>query len=189
MKRRIGRGEYGHIRSEKRSLCLGAVLMVVLAVALFFLGLLLNRWEKRNIFSVAAVLFVLPWARYVSTLVVLLPYHTAPKEQYEKIVKAIPANTAWLADYVFSSKDCVMGLSYLVLTGSELIGLAAGKKEKKERLAAYLEDVIRRGGFSGTVVICETEEEFLKKLSGISKSENNADEQTELKEALRLIAI
>ena len=56
--KKIERCNYGRINYEKRRLLLGALLMVAIGVAVFVLGLLLNKFEKRNIFTVAAVCMV-----------------------------------------------------------------------------------------------------------------------------------
>lgn len=189
MRQKAKRCEYGHIDAEKRRLLFGAILMVVIAIAVFFLGLLLNKWEKRNIFSVFAVLFVLPWARYVSTLVVMLPFRTSPKAQYEKVSEKLPEGAVLISDYVFSSRESVMGLSYLVLTGHELIGLIAREKEKAQKIQEYLTELLKRQGFSGKVTICDNEASFLKRLSGILEAARTEEEMSELFELLRSMAV
>ena len=49
--KRIERCAYGHIRAEKRKLLLSALCMVAIGVAIFILGLFINKFEKRNIFN------------------------------------------------------------------------------------------------------------------------------------------
>lgn len=189
MKQKANRCEYGHINAEKRKLILGAVLMVVLALAVFFLGLALNKWEKRNIFSVLAVLFVLPWARYVSTLVIMLPFRTPAREQYEKVQKNLAEGVILISDYVFSSKESVMGLSFLVLTGHELIGLTAREKEKPQKIQEYMSELLKRQGIAGKVTIYDNEAAFLKKVSGVTEAARTEEEMSELFELLRSMAV
>lgn len=189
MKQKVNRCEYGHVNAEKRKQLLGAISMVVIALAVFVLGMALNKGDKRNIFTVLSVLFVLPWARYMCTLIVLLPFRTPPEKQYESVKSKLPKGAVLLADYVFSSKETVLGLSYLVLTEHELIGLVFRKKANGARVQAYLSEVLKKRGIAGKVIIFEEEEAFLKRLIKCEETKKGEEEFSELIETLRSLAV
>ena len=151
--KRVERCEYGRINAEKKKNIIGALSMVAIGVAIFVLGLCLNKFEKTNIFTVVAVLFVLPMARYLTTVIVLLPYKTPEKSLYEQVKGAIPEGSILFSDYVFTSGERAMGMSFLVLTGNELIGLAMSEKEKKEKMTEYLTTELKRRAIPGKITI------------------------------------
>lgn len=187
--KRIERCEYGHVQATKCKNLLGAVLMVAIGVAIFVVGLCLNDFDKKNIFTVIGVLFVLPMARYLTTWIVLAPYRTPEKTLYEKVNKAIPQGSILFSDYVFTSGERAMGLSFFVLTGNELVGLTARKKEKTEKIKTYLSTELKRRGISGKVVLCEDEELFFAELRKIREATKTGEEMQELVEFLRSLAV
>lgn len=59
--------EKGYLTYRKNRLFLNVALNVLAAVIIFIAGLLLNKMQPRNIFSVLALLFVLPVGRSLAT--------------------------------------------------------------------------------------------------------------------------
>lgn len=187
--KRIERCEYGHIRAEKRKNLLGAVLMVVIGVIIFVLGLCLNKFDKANIFTIIAVLFVLPMARYLTTWIVLLPYKTPEEALYLQVKDAMPKGSILFSDYVFTSGERAMGLSFFVLTGNELIGLAARDKEKTEKIKEYLSSGLKKRAIPGKVVVFREKERFITELKKIPEITRTGEEMQELVEFLRSLAV
>lgn len=187
--KRIERCEYGHIRAEKRRNLIGALCMITIGVAIFILGLCLNKFEKANIFTVVAVLFVLPMARYLTTWIVLLPYKTPAKTLYEQVKEIMPQGSILFSDYVFTSGERAMGMSFFVLTGNELIGLAMSGKEKTEKMTEYLNAELKKRMISGKVTVHKESERFLKELKKIPEATRTEKEMQELTEFLRSLAV
>lgn len=187
--KRVERCEYGRINAEKKKNIIGALSMVAIGVAIFILGLCLNKFEKSNIFTVVAVLFVLPMARYLTTAIVLLPYKTPKKELYEQVKTAIPQGSILFSDYVFTSGERAMGMSFFVLTGNELIGLAMSEKEKTEKMTEYLGTELKRRQIPGKVAVYKEAEKFFAALKRIEKATRTEEEMQEMVEFLRSLAV
>lgn len=187
--KRVGRCEYGRIRDVKRRNLLGVLCMIAIGVAIFILGLLLNKFEKRNIFTVVAVLFALPMARYLSTLLVTLPYKTPEKALYEKVKQSVPKGSILFSDYLFSSSERAMGMSFFVLTGNELIGLAAREQEKTDKIKEYLSEEMKRRAIPGKVTVHKEQEKFFSALKKMDAATRTEEEMQELVEFLRSLAI
>ena len=187
--KRIERCEYGRINAEKRKNIMGALLMVAIGVAFFVLGLCLNKFEKTNIFTVVAILFVLPMARYLTTVIVLLPYKSPDKTLYEKVKGAVPEGSMLFSDYVFTSGERAMGMAFFVLTGNELIGLAMSEKEKTEKMTEYLGTELKRRQIPGKVTVYKEQEKFFAALKRIEKATRTEAEMQELIDFLRSLAV
>jgi len=187
--KRAERCEYGRIREVKRRNLIGVFGMIAIGVAIFLLGPFLNKFEKRNIFTVVAILFVLPMARYLSTLLVTLPYKTPDKKLYERVKEAVPKGSVLFSDYMFTSPERAMCMSFFVLTGNELIGLAVSEKEKTEKMVSYLSAELKRRAIPGKVTVHTDEEKFLKVLRRIETATRTEEEMQELIEFLRSLAV
>lgn len=187
--KRIERCEYGRINAEKKKNIIGALAMVAIGVAIFVLGLCLNKFEKTNIFTVVAILFVLPMARYLTTVIVLLPYKTPDKSLYEKVKGAAPEGSVVFPDYVFTSGERAMGMSFFVLTGNELIGLAMSDKEKTDKMTGYLSAELKRRQIPGKVTVHKEQDKFFSALKRIEKATRTEAEMQELIEFLRSLAV
>jgi len=185
----IKRCEYGHINSEKKKLLFGTLTMIAVGVAIFVLGLCLNKFEHKNIFTVAAVCMVLPMARYLCTFIILLPYKTPERALYEKVKEQMPKGSVLLSDYVFTSGERAMGMSFFVLTDHEYIGLAASEKEKLTKIQSYLSDSLKKRGIPGKVVLCTNPEEFLAKLRKSEEVTKTEEERQELLDFLCSLAV
>jgi len=187
--KRVERCEYGRVRAEKRKNLIGALSMVAIGVAIFVLGLCLNKFEKANIFTVVAVLFVLPMARYLTTAIVLLPYKTPEKALYDRVKEAMPRHSVLLSDYVFTSGERAMGMAFFVLTGHELIGLAMSEKEKTDKMTAYLTTELKRRMIPGKVTVHKEQEKFFAALKKIDAATRSEEEMQEAVEFLRSLAV
>ena len=187
--KRIERCEYGRIRSEKRRLFIGVLSMIAIGVAIFVLGLFLNKFEKRNIFTVVAVLFVLPMARYLATLLIMLPHKTPERALYEQVKTVIPRGSILLSDYLFTSSERAMGVSFLVLTGHELIGLVERDKEKTDKITVFLSGELKKREIPGKVVLYEDANRFTDALKRIPEATRKEEEMKELLEFLRSLAV
>lgn len=187
--KRIERCEYGRINAEKRKNIIGALGMVAIGVAIFVLGLCLNKFEKTNIFTVVAVLFVLPMARCLTTVIVLLKYKTPDKSLYEQVKSAVPEGSVLFSDYVFTSGERAMGMAFFVLTGNELIGLAMSEKEKTERMTEYLGTELKRRQIPGKVTVHKDKDKFFAALKRIERATRTEAEMQELIEFLRSLAV
>ncbi len=183
------RCEYGHIRETKRKNLIGTLTMIGIGLAIFILGLCLNKFQYRNIFTIIAVLFVLPMARYLTTLIVVLPYHTPEESLYLKVKEVMPEGSVLFSDYVFTSRERAMGMQFFVLTGNELVGLLASEKEKEDMILQYLSEGMKIRGIPGKIKLYKEEGRFLEELKKITEATKSKEEMEELIEYLRSLAI
>lgn len=182
------RCEYGHVRSEKKKLMLGAVSMLVIGIGVFILGLALNKWDKKNIFTVIAILFVLPMARYLTTLMVLLPYRTPNKESFENVKRNLKEGCVLYSDYVFTLSEKIWCLSFLVISGDSILGLVPKGYDKTRKLQETLEEGMKKRQFFRKVVITDSEEKYIKMVSREKTAEEKED-MTEILDFLKSLAV
>ncbi len=171
--------EYGYLKRTRRFHILMILLMVALGAGIFVLGLALNKWEISNIFTVIAVLFVLPMARYATVFAVLAPYKTTSKELYDKAVKTAGENAIVSSDLVFTSTETGMHLDLLVFTGGYAIGYSADGKKAKEA-EDYINAHFKEKKMSIKANVYTDEAKFF---SAVASHKTTAEESRELTEA------
>ena len=179
-KQKLERGEYGYLKQKKQKSLSGMVAMVLIGVGIFIIGLLLNKMEVRNVFTVFAVCMVIPAAKYFVSYVVLFPYRPMEKETMERLSSYAKAGDTVLYDVVFTSSEKVMHLDCIYVTGHQIIGYTSGKKDNTAVIQDYIKKELKLRQLSYAVYIA-TEEKQVKDRMKL-RGEENAETGTEAKE-------
>lgn len=175
------RGEYGYLGWRKKRALFHTLLMVGIGVAVFLVGLLLNKMEASNIFTIAAVLMVLPAAKSLVAVIVLFPYKETKKEEKERLDSYAKDGDTLLYDAVFTSSEKVMHLNQIYVTDHQLIGISLRKKDNLKAAKEYLEKELGIRELSYVVFLTD-EESALKKRMALRKQESAETGQKESRE-------
>lgn len=185
------RGEYGYLKQRKQKALAGTFLMVLIGVAIFVTGLLLNKMEVRNLFTVIAVCMVIPAAKYLVSYVVLFPYKPIPAEVKERLASYAKDGDTVLYDEVFTSSEKVMHLDCIYVTGHQIIGYTSRKKDNVQIISEYFKKELKLRGISYAVYIA-TEEKQIKdrmKLRGEETAEVSTEAKEEVLSMLRTFTV
>ncbi len=190
-KQKLERGQYGYLKQRKQKALYGTFLMVLIGVAIFVLGLLLNKMEATNIFTVIAVCMVMPAAKYFVSYVVLFPYKPMDAETKERLDSYAKEGDTVLYDVVFTSSEKVMHLDCIYVTGHQIIGYTSRAKDNVQIMQDYLKKELILRCLSYVVYIA-TEEKQLKdrmKLRGDETAETNTEAKEEVLSMLRTFTV
>ena len=179
-KQKLERGEYGYFKQRKQRALFGTILMVLIGVAIFIVGLLLNKMEATNLFTVIAVCMVMPAAKYFVSYVVLFPYKPISEETKERLASYARENDAVLYDVVFTSSEKVMHLDCIYVTGHQIIGYTSRKKDNIAVIQEYFKKELKIRHLSYAVYLA-TEEKQIKDRMKL-RSEETAEANAEVKE-------
>ncbi len=135
--KKIQKGEFGYLKNKKVRQTLYLLALLLVAVAIFILGLALNKWQVRNIFTIVAILMILPITRVFVSLVILIPYKNITDEDKNVIEGLKRENDDLFYNLVFTSSEHVMHLDALLVTGHQAVGLFRDKKGKREKTEEY----------------------------------------------------
>lgn len=190
-KPKLERGEYGYLKDKKQKALFGTIRMVLIGIAIFVIGLLLNKMEATNLFTVIAVCMVMPAAKYFVSYVVLFPYTSIDLETKERLESYAENADTVLYDVVFTSSEKVMHLDCIYVTEHQIIGYTARTKDKITVIQDYLKKELKNRGISYVVYIA-TEEKQVKdrmKLRGTENVGSNREEKEEVLSMLRTFTI
>ncbi len=183
------RGDFGYIRAKKRNSLIKTGIMALLGIIVFIIGLLLNHMSNQNLFTVIAVLFVLPGAKSLVAFIVLFPYQTTSKELYEKACGKLAEGMTLYSDMVITSSEKVMHLELLAVGNGQVIGLAGRKNQDLSYLRKYLRDGVLNWGTDYKVKVVEGEKNFLADISGVKRLEVNQEEEEKVKSYLTSLIV
>lgn len=197
--------EFGYIDYKKKTLLLSMLGIILVGAAIFLLGLALNKGDLANIFSVVAVLFVIPAARFFTVWVVLAPYRSPDRKKYEEMRQAAEGHGLLISDMVFTSSERPMQLEYMVLAGSQAycykkpIETRNGNQpsreqiEKRKKLIKSTEEYLNQH-FASEKVTCkakiwEEETAFLKAVQSHTMSEDEMEIQEKVKKSMEYFMV
>ena len=186
---KIKRGEFGYIRAKKRNSMIKTAIMALLGIIVFIVGLLLNHMSNQNLFTVLAVLFVLPGAKSLVAFIVLFPYRSVSGELYEKAQEKLSDGMVLYSDMVITSSEKVMHLDLLAVGNGQVIGLAGKKNQDLAYLRKYLRDGVQNWGTDYKVKVVEGEKNFLAEISNVKVEEVNAEEEEHVKSFLTSLIV
>lgn len=181
------KGEFGYIDMRKKRAFLGVILMMIIGVSIFILGLLLNKMSNRNIFTVIAVLFVLPGAKYLVRLIVLWPYRSVSRQKYDKVREKLVPGAVLYTDLVITSPEKIMHLDFAVVGNGQVLALLGNGKQELSYVRKYVTEGVRNWGNSYQVKIVESEKTFLADVA--SMAQKDMDEEEEAKVHSYLISL
>lgn len=177
----------GYISSRKKISSLWLVFYTAIAAAIFMAGYLWTH-TRANIFTVFAVLLVLPAAKRVVNLVVMLPKKGVSAERYARMEKEA-GEAVILTDYVFSSTEKIMHLDFVVLKNCNVIAVVAGSEQDVEYMKKYFTDCVHRFASDYHVRFFEKDDEAIKQFSRLSQAEAEPETEEKLVEHLRSMAV
>ena len=175
--------------NRKKKALMGVLLMAAAGLAVFIAGLLLNKMSNRNIFSVIAVLFVLPGAKYLVRFIVAFPYHSVDKQLYTKVKEHTANKMQLYADMLVTSSEKVMLLDFITVGNKYVIALASSKNQEIQYIKKYLSDGVHNWGDSYKVKVLDNEKNFLREIDNVTPQETDEEEEANVKSYLTSLVV
>lgn len=183
------KGEYGYITKSKKYDIIKMLIYVGIALAIFVVGLLLNKMSYVNVFTIVAILFVLPWARVLVEYILLFPYHTPDQKDYEKWKAAVPEGSRLLSDIIITSTEKSMGLDFMVLGSGYVFGLAVKEKQDNQYVQNYLKKGVEQNSNAYQVKIFQKEKDFENAIKSVKEKEISKEERESVENFLLSIMV
>lgn len=183
------KGQYGYIAKSKRIDLIKMGIYVGIALAIFILGLFLNKMSYQNIFTIVAILFVLPWARVLVEYIVFWPYQTPSKEQYDKVAAVIDQEAVLASDMVITSTEKSMGLDFLVMGNGYVVGIVMNQKQNVDEIQNYLRKGVNNWSDKYRVKVYGKFDDFLKDVKEAKEKEISDKERENVEKFIYSLVI
>ena len=191
--------EKGYLSNRKQKLFINVALNIVAAVIIFIVGLFLNKMQPRNIFSVLALLFILPVGRSLATLFILLPFKELKNDKLVKVENSIKGKGVLLYSPVFTSSEHVMHIDLIAVFKGRMLGYKEKMgtsvrneydyKKKTEAAKAYIDKHLKNQGRGDNIVIFDDLDKFIKAFPENKPSEGEISEIRSFAESMEYFVV
>ncbi len=188
---KIPKGNYGYLKSQRKIETIKAVILLCLSAAIFILGYVTTH-TKANLFTVVAVVSVLPAAKQLTITVLFYKYHSGSRETYEKIREIIEETTS-VYDIVITAYDKIGEILHVAIVGKTIVGYSEKEKTDEKYFANYIKETLEKNGYKGiSVKIFKNEENYLERLQEMQKNlggDRKIEQEQQMAEVIKAISI
>ncbi len=177
----------GYIANQKKVSVLWLLFFAAIGVGIFLIGYFLTH-TRANVFTVVAVLMVLPAAKRMVGLIVMMPRKSVEKERFDKMKEAV-GEAVLYTDYVFTSTEKIMHLDFVVIKNGNVLGVIAPSKQDVSYLKKYFPDSIHKLAPDFKVQLFDMDEQLIKYLSKMKAEEPELAREEKIVEYLHSIAV
>nr|WP_051527107.1 hypothetical protein [[Eubacterium] cellulosolvens] len=189
---KIKKGEYGYIKSQKKIRVIRTIAAFAFDFAIFFVGLYLNKGDRRNIYSIIAAVGCIPAAMsLVSAVMICL--RKPMKETLFREISDRAGNLRMLYELYLTTQDKNLFLDAVAVCGEYITGYTS--EDVKPGHIREIESHIRRSalkeGYKETVKIFDNKNNFLERVDQLreKKEDFEMDRDAELESLLKVLAI
>lgn len=177
------KGLFGYINKQRKIEILKTIFMFACAIIIYFVGYSATKTNK-NLFTVLAVLSVLPAAKSAVIMIMFFRFSSISKDEYDLIEKN-RGNIPTLYELVFTTTEKSFYVKNACCADNTIVMFLNNKNNKSDsvnELRNHIISAIEREGLSGySVKIYTVFEEYLKrikemdsKLNGITDKSSSA---------------
>lgn len=185
MKKKI-KGEWGYIDYQRKRVMLITLVLYVCAIGMYLLGYLTLHTNK-SIWSVLAILAVLPASKSMVNLIMFLRFRSLDKEDYLKYADAVRDAPA-IYEAPFTTYEKTFYIESLACINNTVSVCYLGKPSKKndhnsdmKMLNDHLINVLKNDGFKDcTVKIFDSQKGYCERLNGMNENMETKDRSRDL---------
>ncbi|MCR5109214.1 MAG: hypothetical protein K6B28_13755 [Lachnospiraceae bacterium] len=181
------KGEKGYIAKNRKRSVIRTLIMFALAVGIYLLGLL-TMGTNKNVWTIIAVLSMLPASKSAVNMIMFLRVKKPQEELYRETEEAA-GELYVLYDLVFTTYERTYQSDAMVLAAGNMICYSSGMDADKGKFEEYLNGAICKGrGYS--VKVYTDKDEFLKRIASMREHfSKELREPEEIVKAIRSIVL
>lgn len=184
---KIEKGQVGYIQQQKKINFLWLLAFIAIGLVIFFVGYLWTH-TRANVFTVLAVLMVLPAAKRVISLVVFMPRKSVERERYERI-KEKAGDGILVSEYVFTSTEKIVHLDFLLIRNRHVLGVTAPSIQDRDYMFQYLKDNVHRIVPECEVKVFDNDEKLLDYMERHEDTDSQKEQAEKIWNHLRTLAV
>ncbi len=163
------KGTYGYIKKQTRFEIVKTLILFAMAFGIFFIGLL-TLHTKKSLWSVFAVLALLPACKSLVGLIMLLRFKSLSEEKYEQY-KTAAGDTATLYENIITTHDKTFYVPVICVRGNNVFCYCADPSGKDVDLKAHMDNVFSAAQHKVTFKAFSDETAFLNRARQLKTEE------------------
>lgn len=165
----------------------------MLVAAVYLLGYSQTHTNK-NLLTVVAVVGCLPACKVLVGVITRLPYPSIDPKRAEE-VRALSPHMTSVFDLVVTSRDKIMPIDALVISGNKVFGHLTGKKADPQYTEKHIRSILLENHFKDvSVKMYPDYKKFLSRIEGLEniaavEKENTAEYEAKIRHLIQLISL
>ena len=187
------KGTPGYLEYKKKVEIIRTVVYFLLVAAVYLLGYSQTHTNK-NLLTVVAVVGCLPACKALVGVITRLPYPSIDPKRAEE-VRALSPHMTSVFDLVVTSRDKIMPIDALVISGNKVFGHLTGKKADPQYTEKHIRSILLDNHFKDvSVKMYPDYKKFLSRIEGLEniaavEKENTAEYEAEIRHLIQLISL
>lgn len=181
MMKKVEQGNPGYLDYKKKIEIIRTIIYFAIVAAIFILGYTQTH-TRLNVMTVVAVVGCLPASKALVGVITRFPYASIPDIHAEEI-KSKTENLTVIYDMIITSRDKVMPIECMVLSGSTIYGYTDHEKVDLKYAATHIRGILSQNHFAEvSVKLLNNYTAFLARAEGlnsIAAVEKNDTKETE----------
>ena len=167
------KGTYGYVKKQTYFEILKTVLLFAMAFGIFAIGYL-TLGTKKSLWSVFAVLALLPASKSMVSMIMFLRYRSIDIALYDKVTKAAGA-VPLLFELIFTTSDKTYFVESVGYSKGSLIAYSS-RKDISGPLNKHFNNVLANGGYKDiSVKVFDNLEDYLNRLAEMNSHLKETD--------------
>lgn len=177
---KILKGERIYLSTQKKKGIFYTFLFLLIGIVIFLIGYFLNKKSTANIFTVLAMLMVLPGAKMLTNVIVLMPFHDASVEVEQMLLPLLPERSELISSAVFTSPEKVMNLDFIWAWDGYVYGCLGKENQDLAYIERYLSKGIHNYVDYYEVKMFENKDTFIHAIKMATRKECTRDQREQV---------
>ncbi len=171
----MNKGDYGYMNQYKKKHCIAVLIYAFLILVLVLATLFVEYKAVILLCYISAILLVLPGAKHLVAVIVVIDYHTLDSQSIEDLDEHTRDKKFGITiyDVTLASEDVIMYSPYIYLVEGKLYCLMINVTSKisTDMVKQYLNKILKNAGFPMEIIMVHNISEMNKILEEINYSE------------------
>lgn len=166
--KRVKKGTYGYIKSQKMIRFLRSLAALALPLAFFIAGLILNNGDRKSIYTVIAVVGCIPACMSITGMLMMWMRKPMEEDLYREISSAAGDLTMAYELYLTTYEKNLF-LDAVAVCGEHVVCFTHEKKDRWELVSMqkHVETILLQNGYKADVKIFDQKKAYLDRLAAL----------------------
>lgn len=187
--KKIEKGMPGYIKNKILWQTFKLIIWAAIIIAILMTGLILNDWDRKNVFTVIAIVTVLPAAKVAVALYMYwINRKLSPYEQYIQL-KDLDKNELLLSDCAVTSGDKVYAIDFAVVSDSCIYCYANKTIKDSQLFAKTTVAFLKTCGQVVNITVLNDFDKFKDRVKAVNNMEMDKENIKKVKDAFLILVI
>lgn len=178
--KKVEKGNWGYVNYRKKINLIIMLTAFFVVIGVFVLGLILNKMDRNNVFTVASVVLVLPAAKFAVAYLVVAPHKGADESLKNKIEKSAGELTVCY-DCIMSNKKKPICAQVVIVSDSVVCAYTCDEKADNRLFETSLQEFMKNDKLNVTVTLYKEEKTFINRIKNLAVNFDSSKESAKEK--------